>query len=124
MQRSAATGMVCKRCYSSRTPGRPGSYKTQMTTSPTRLSFRDLPPSLAPLYRAIANEIQDLCHSITEDAGRGMDFEAISAAMADRRHLIHWLRRLGLPPASMANDCGVTQELEEVLLMAYGEETP
>jgi hypothetical protein len=95
-----------------------------MTTSPTRLSFRDLPPSLAPLYRAIANEIQDLCHSITEDAGRGVDFEAISAAMADRRHLIHWLRRLGLPPASMANDCGVTQELEEVLLMAYSEETP
>jgi hypothetical protein len=31
-----------------------------------------------------------------------VDFEAISAAMADRRHLIHWLRRLGLPPASMA----------------------
>jgi hypothetical protein len=48
------------------------------------------------------NDIQDLCHSIAVDAARGVDFEAISAAMADRRHLITWLRRLGLPPASMA----------------------
>jgi hypothetical protein len=81
-------------------------------------------PPWHPLYRAIANEIQDLCHSIAVDAAQGVEFAAISAAMADRRHLITWLRRLGLPLASMANDCGVTQELEEVLLMAYGEETP
>jgi hypothetical protein len=94
-----------------------------MTPPPTRLSFRDLPPSLAPLYRAIANEIQDLCQSIAEDAVRGVDFEAIAAAMEDRRHLIAWLRRLGLPPASMANDCGVTPELEE-LLMAGSDEAP
>ena len=116
--------MACKRLYRTRTRARPSSYKTQITTPPPRLSFRDLPPSLAPLYRAIANEIQDLCHSIAEDAARGVDFEGISAAMADRRHLITWLRRLGLPPASMANDCGVTLELEEVLLMAYSKETP
>jgi hypothetical protein len=108
--------------YTCLTPGTPGSYKSQMTTPPTRLSFCDLPPSLAPLYRAIANEIQDLCQSIAEDASRGVDFEAISTAMEDRRHLIAWLRRLGLPPASMANDCGVTPELEEVLLMAGSEE--
>ena len=48
------------------------------------------------------NDIQDLCHSIAVDAARGVDFEAISAAMADRRHVITWLRGLGLPPASMA----------------------
>ena len=102
MQRGDPT-RAAKSPHTSLTPARSGSYKTQITTPPPRLSFRDLPPSLAPHYRAIANEIQDLCHSIAEDAARGVDFEAISAAMADRRHLITWLRRLGLPPASMAN---------------------
>jgi hypothetical protein len=94
-----------------------------MATTHQRLSFLELPPPLVPIYRAIACEIEELCNSISEEAEvRKPDLQAIAAAMADRRHLISWLRRLGLPPASAANDTGITPEVEQVLLAGACEQ--
>lgn len=94
-----------------------------MATPDPRLSFVQLPPPLLPLYRAIACELEELCNSISEEAGvRKPDLQAIAAAMADRRHLIGWLRQLGLPPASALNDSGLTAQAEEILLLSACDE--
>jgi len=93
-----------------------------MATTHKRLSLLELTPSLAPLCRAIHNEIEDLCSSISEEASLGHDLQAIAAAMADRRHLISWLRQLGLPPASDLNDTGLTPEVEQILLLGASDE--
>jgi hypothetical protein len=93
-----------------------------MATTHKRLSLLELTPSLAPLCRAIHNEIEDLCSSIGEEASLSQDLQAIAIAMADRRHLIGWLRRLGLPPAAAANDTCITEQVEQILLMTACEQ--
>jgi hypothetical protein len=93
-----------------------------MATTHPRLTLLELPDQLLPLYRAISNELEDLCSSISEEASLGHDLQAIAAAMADRRHLIGWLRQLGLPPASALNDTGLTPEVEQILLLGASDE--
>ena len=93
-----------------------------MATTHKRMTLLELPPSLAALCRAIHNEIEDLCHAIAEEASQGPDLQAIAAAMADRRYLITWLQRLGLPPASASFDGAPTAEAEQILLTTACDE--
>ena len=71
------------------------------------------------LYRAICVELDDLQRSIRREDYDGLDVTELAVAMRDRRFLVEWLRELRLPPASNFNDCGVTVEMEELILMDH-----
>lgn len=88
-----------------------------MRSTHRRPGTLDLAPHQLALFRAIASELESVNDSISEEAqAQRVDLQALAAAMADRRHLIGWLHRLNLPPASEANDCGLTPEVEQLLL--------
>lgn len=84
--------------------------------SPRRRSVRDLTAKDYSLYRVICDELEDLQQEIQIEGHRGVDLSALAAAMEDRRFLVAWLRELGLPPASLYNDCGINEAEEERLL--------
>jgi len=71
------------------------------------------------LYRAICVELDDLQRSIRREDYGGLDVAELAVAMRDRRFLVEWLRELGLPPASSFNDCGLTVEMENLILMDH-----
>jgi len=68
------------------------------------------------LYRVICNELENLQQEIAIEARLGVDLLALASAMEDRRLLVLWLRDLHFPPASLYNDCGINEEVEERLL--------
>ena len=68
------------------------------------------------LYRAICVELYDLQRSIRREDYDGLDVTELAVAMRDRRFLVEWLRELRLPPASNFNDCGLTVEMEDLIL--------
>jgi hypothetical protein len=68
------------------------------------------------LYRAICVELDDLQRTIRREDYDGLDVTELTVAMRDRRFLVEWLRELRLPPASNFNDCGLTVEMEDLIL--------
>jgi hypothetical protein len=68
------------------------------------------------LYRAICVELDDLQRTIRREDYDGLDVTELTVAMRDRRFLVEWLRELRLPPASTFNDCGLTVEMEDLIL--------
>lgn len=81
-----------------------------------RYSLSDLSPKDYSLYRLICIELESLQHEIAIEASLGSDLPALTTAMQDRRLLVEWLRDLLFPPASLYNDCGITEAVEELLL--------
>jgi hypothetical protein len=81
-----------------------------------RYSLRELSPKDYSLYRVICMELESLGHEIQIEGTLGTDLTALSTAMQDRRLLVEWLRQLMFPPAALYNDCGITEEVEELLL--------
>jgi len=81
-----------------------------------RYSLRELSPKDYSLYRVICMELESLGHEILIEGTLGTDLTALSTAMQDRRLLVEWLRELMFPPAALYNDCGITEEVEELLL--------
>ena len=81
-----------------------------------RYSLRDLSARDFCLYRVICMELENLEHEIQIEGKLGVDLPALSTAIADRRLLVEWLRELLFPPASLYNDCGITEEVEDLLL--------
>jgi len=74
-------------------------------------------------HRSLKLCFQDLKHHDHEDEQEiksegevGLDLQALSTAIQDRRLLVEWLRELHFPPASLYNDCGITEAVEELLL--------
>ena len=84
--------------------------------SPRRGSVRELAANEYSLYRVICNELEDLQSEIQIEGCLGVDLLGLATAMEDRRFLVSWLRDLGLPPASLYNNCGINEEEEERLL--------
>ncbi len=68
------------------------------------------------LYRAICVELDDLQRSIRREDYGGLDVSTLAVEMRDRRFLVEWLRELRLPPALDFNDCGLTVEMENLIL--------
>ncbi|WP_461556838.1 hypothetical protein [Synechococcus sp.] len=68
------------------------------------------------LYRAICVELDDLQRSIRREDAGGLDVSRMAVEMRDRRFLVEWLRELRLPPASDFDDCGLTVEIENLIL--------
>jgi hypothetical protein len=68
------------------------------------------------LYRAICVELDDLQRSIRREDYGGLDVSTLAVEMRDCRFLVEWLRELSLPPASDFNDCGLTVEIENLIL--------
>lgn len=85
----------------------PGARRTNLR----ELSTRDF-----CLYRVICMELENLQHEIQIEGKIGLDLSALSTAIQDRRLLVEWLRELLFPPASLYNDCGITEAVEELLL--------
>jgi hypothetical protein len=65
-------------------------------------------------------ELENLEQEIQIEGKIGLDLQALSTAFQDRRLLVEWLRELLLPPASVYNDCGITEAVEELLLRDFG----
>jgi hypothetical protein len=61
-------------------------------------------------------ELENLEHEIQIEGKIGLDLSALSTAIQDRRLLVEWLRELYFPPASLYNDCGITEAVEDLLL--------
>ena len=61
-------------------------------------------------------ELDDLQRTIRREDYDGLDVTELTVAMRDRRFLVEWLRELRLPPASNFNDCGLTVEMEDLIL--------
>lgn len=83
---------------------------------PRRTSVLQLGAKDYSLYRVICNELEDLQQQIAWEGRLGVDLVSLAVAMEDRRFLVGWLRELGLPPASLYNDCGLNEAEEERLL--------
>ena len=81
-----------------------------------RYSLRDLSTKDYCLYRVICMELENLEHEIQIEGTIGLDLPALSTAIQDRRLLVEWLRELLFPPASLYNDCGINEEVEELIL--------
>jgi hypothetical protein len=81
-----------------------------------RTSLRDLSTRDFCLYRVICMELENLQHEIQIEGKIGLDLSALSTAIQDRRLLVEWLRELLFPPASLYNDCGITEAVEQLLL--------
>jgi len=81
-----------------------------------RTSLRELSTRDYCLYRVICLELEHLQHEIQIEGKIGLDLSNLSTAIEDRRLLVEWLRELRFPPASLYNDCGITEEVEELLL--------
>ena len=81
-----------------------------------RYTLRDLSTRDYCLYRVICMELENLEHEIQIEGKIGLDLPALSTAIQDRRLLVEWLRELLFPPASLYNDCGITEAVEELLL--------
>ena len=81
-----------------------------------RYSLRDLSARDYCLYRVICMELENLEQEIQIEGKIGLDLPALSTAFQDRRLLVEWLRELLLPPASLYNDCGITEAVEDLLL--------
>jgi hypothetical protein len=85
-----------------------------------RYSLRELSPKDYCLYRVICMELENLEQEIQIEGKIGLDLQALSTAIQDRRLLVEWLRELLLPPASVYNDCGITEAVEDLLLRDFG----
>jgi hypothetical protein len=81
-----------------------------------RHSPLELGPKDYSLYRVICNELESLAQEIQIEGNLGTDLPALATAMEDRRLLVEWLRELRYPPASLYNDCGITEAVEDTLL--------
>ena len=81
-----------------------------------RTNLRDLSTRDYCLYRVICMELENLEHEIKIEGKIGLDLSSLSTAIQDRRLLVEWLRELRFPPASLYNDCGITEAVEELLL--------
>lgn len=81
-----------------------------------RTSLRELSTRDFCLYRVICLELEHLQHEIKIEGKIGLDLSSLSTAIQDRRLLVEWLRELSFPPASLYNDCGITEAVEELLL--------
>jgi len=81
-----------------------------------RYTLRDLSSRDFCLYRVICMELDNLEQEIKSEGEVGLDLQALSTAIQDRRLLVEWLRELHFPPASLYNDCGITEAVEELLL--------
>ncbi len=81
-----------------------------------RYTLRDLSARDYCLYRVICMELENLEQEITIEGEVGLDLQALSTAIQDRRLLVEWLRELHFPPASLYNDCGITEAVEDLLL--------
>ena len=81
-----------------------------------RYSLRDLSSKDYCLFRVICMELESLEHEIKIERILGTDLVALTTAMQDRRLLVEWLRDLRFPPASIYNDCGITEAVEDLLL--------
>jgi hypothetical protein len=81
-----------------------------------RYTLRELSTRDYCLYRVICLELEHLQHEINIEGKIGLDLSALSTAIQDRRLLVEWLRELRFPPASLYNDCGITEAVEDLLL--------
>ena len=81
-----------------------------------RYSISDLGSKDYTLYRVICMELESLEQEIQVEGTLGTDLAALTTAMQDRRLLVEWLRDLRFPPASIYNDCGITEAVEDKLL--------
>jgi len=81
-----------------------------------RSSLRDLSSKDYSLFRVICMELESLQLEIKIESTLGTDLAALTTAMQDRRLLVEWLRDLRFPPASIYNDCGITEAVEDKLL--------
>ncbi len=68
------------------------------------------------LYRVICAGLEDLQQEIVRHGAVTVDMTALAIAMQDRRLLVKWLRELRFPPASLYNDCGITEAVEDLLI--------
>ena len=81
-----------------------------------RTNLRELSTRDYCLYRVICMELENLEYEIKIEGKIGLDLSSLSTAIQDRRLLVEWLRELRFPPASLYNDCGITEAVEELLL--------
>ena len=61
-------------------------------------------------------ELENLEQEIQIEGKIGLDLPALSTAFQDRRLLVEWVRELLFPPASLYNDGGINEEVEELIL--------
>ncbi|MCT0219032.1 hypothetical protein KQ304_08480 [Synechococcus sp. CS-1329] len=86
-------------------------------TERRRSQLNELNPRSYVLYRVICGALEDLQQEILAGSAITSDLSPLASAMQDRRLLVEWLRDLGFPPASTYNDCGITAEVEDVLML-------
>jgi hypothetical protein len=87
-----------------------------MKTERQRSQLGELDPKSYVLYRVICCALEDLQQEILADSAITSALSPLASAMQDRRLLVEWLRDLGFPPASAYNDCGITTDVEDVLM--------
>ncbi len=87
-----------------------------MTRSRGRKQLRDLDDMDYVLYRVICGALEDLQAEILQDSAITSELSILASAMHDRLLLVKWLRELGFPPASAYNDCGITMDMEDILM--------
>jgi hypothetical protein len=87
-----------------------------MTAERRRSQLYELDAKSYALYRVICDALEDLQREILAGTANTFDLTSLAAAMQDRRLLVEWLRELGFPPASAYNDCGITKDVEDLLI--------
>ena len=70
-------------------------------------------------YRKTIIQLSDREYALYRAICGGLDVSRMAVEMRDRRFLVEWLRELRLPPASDFNDCGLTVEIENLILTDY-----